>query len=501
MRARTLRMASVVLAALSYAARAGTGLAASAPLRSPAATTPRVSGDAVPRALPPPAAVSAEATSPTSVRIAWAPDEGERAVTHYEVWRGTHSVGDPQGTSVEETGLSPEREYCYAVLAVDASGKRSPPSGPACARTPEPAEVRTLPTARLILSELQARASAPADPQGALPGAPAKPAAPPAPQLEVAFEADLSTPNGRVPLTWPSLAIDRANAEVFVIAEGFVRIFDATGMETHRFGDDGAMGQIARVAVLDDGQLVVLTTRDGKRTCIRCDFRGEPLEEFWLTGLPQALADFQPDLLVYRDGRLYFAERGTMRVVVTDVTGAFRQAIALRDIVAAGVQADLERRPAASMDAFNVDDHGNLLFTMSTMFAAGIVSPSGGLRLFGARGSRPGTFNIIGAIDADEQGNLYVTDRLRSVVSVWDRALHPVGEFGYRGDGDSNLITPYEVVVGNGRVYVAQAAKRGVKAFRVRVVAPDPAPAPPSAAPPPNPTPRAPAAPQDRRTG
>ncbi|HYG66197.1 MAG TPA: hypothetical protein VD838_01010, partial [Anaeromyxobacteraceae bacterium] len=306
--------------------------------------------------------------------------------------------------------------------------------------------------------------------------------------IEATFAHDLATPNGRVALTWPSLAIDRTNAEVFVVAEGFVRIFDGSGMETHRFGDDGALGQISRVAVLEDGQLVVLTTLNGKHTFFRCDFRGEPIEELRLTGLPEEFADLQPDLLVYRGGRLYFAERGTMRVVVTDVTGAYRQGIRLRDLVAARVPADADRKPAGSMDGFNVDARGNLLFTMSTMFAGAIASPSGDLRLFGARGSRPGTFNIIGGIDADERGYLFVTDRLRSVVSVWDRELHHLGDFGYRGDGDSNLLTPFELVVGDGKVFVAQAGKRGVKVFRVNIVEPPP-PAPKTPPAPPSPPP------------
>ncbi len=116
---------------------------------------------------------------------------------------------------------------------------------------------------------------------------------------------------------------------------------------------------------------------------------------------------------------------------------------------------------------------------MSTMFAAGIVTPAGEVRLFGSRGSRPGRFNNVGGIDADERGNLFVTDRLRSVVSVWNRELRHLGDFGYRGDSTSNLITPYEIAVGNGNVFVAQAGKRGVRVFRVQLV--EPAPPPPAA--------------------
>jgi len=310
------------------------------------------------------------------------------------------------------------------------------------------------------------------------PAPPARPgdAVPVPPRVEATYAHDLASPAGVVPALWPSLTYDRAQSEVFLVAEGFVRIFDASGMEVHRFGDDGSLGNVLRVAALENGDLILLTTRDGKRAYVRCDYRGDPIAEFELTGLPSGFADIQPDQLAYQDEKLFLAERGTMRVVVTDAVGRYRQSFRLGDLVAAALPPDGDLRPTSGMDAFGVDASGNLLFTSSTMFAAGVVTPSGQVRLFGGRGSRPGRFNIIGGIASDEHGNLYVTDRLRSVVSVWSRDLRHLGDFGYRGSGPSNLLAPYEIAVGNGKVFVAQAGRRGVKVFRVRIVEPEPAP-------------------------
>lgn len=310
-------------------------------------------------------------------------------------------------------------------------------------------------------------------------GAPAKPEVPPPPQsVEATFHHDLSTATGRLAVSWPSLFYDRAHDEIFVVAEGFVRVFDSTGMEVYRFGEDGALGSVLRVVALEDGQIVVLTTVDGKRALVRCDFRGDPVETFWVKGLPKTFGPFEPDQLAYRAHRLHLAERGTMRVVVTDTDGVYKQSYQLRDLVARAVSGDPERRPAANIDAFNVDAAGNMYFTMATMFAGATATPRGVARLFGTRGSTPGRFNIIGGIDTDEAGNVYATDRLRSIVSVWDRELRHLGDFGFRGDGDSNLLTPYEVAAGNGKVFVAQAGLRGVKVFRVKF---EDAPAPASA--------------------
>jgi len=196
--------------------------------------------------------------------------------------------------------------------------------------------------------------------------------------------------------------------------------------------------------------------------------------------------------ILYRNGRLYFAERPRMRVVATDVDGTYRQSWDLAGIVASALRSDPDRKPQGYMDGFGVDSNGNLLFTMSVMFSAGVVSPSGDLRLFGTRGSTPGRFNNVGGIDADEEGNIYVVDRLRAVVSVWTPDLRHIGEWGYRGYGGTNLITPYEIAVGNGHVFVAQAGNMGVKAFRIRVVEPPKPPEPPPEPPAPSPPPARP---------
>jgi outer membrane protein OmpA-like peptidoglycan-associated protein len=301
------------------------------------------------------------------------------------------------------------------------------------------------------------------------------------PTLVVQPEHDLSTARGVVPLTWPSVTYDRERGEAYVVAEGFVRIFNSAGMETFRFGDDGSLGFVQRVVVLEDGQIIALSKLGSDIAFLRCDYRGELIARFGLIGLPPAFATFSPDTVVYRNHHLYFAERPAMRVVVTDVDGTYRQSYDLAGLVARAVRDDPDRKAATSMDGFGVDGHGNMLFTMSIMFAAGVATPSGEVRLFGTRGSTPGRFNNVGGIDADEEGYIYVTDRLRAVVSVWSPDLRHVGEFGYRGYGVSNLIVPYDISVGGGRVFVAQAGKRGVKVYRVSLAAP---PEPPVVTPP-----------------
>jgi hypothetical protein len=119
-----------------------------------------------------------------------------------------------------------------------------------------------------------------------------------------------------------------------------------------------------------------------------------------------------------------------------------------------------------AINGFHVDKRGNMLFTVPVLFSAYRFSADGGLAEFGRPGSAPGKFGVTAGIVTDELGYIYVADRLRSVVLVFDHNFVFQTEFGYRGGRPSNLIVPDDVAIDSGgNVYVAQAANRGVSVF------------------------------------
>jgi hypothetical protein len=301
----------------------------------------------------------------------------------------------------------------------------------------------------------------------ALGAGPAAPGGPPAP----AFLFDIATAAGTSESTWAALAYDRSHDELFATFGGLVHVFNGAAMESYTFGGDGDLGQAQRVAVLESGEMLLLTSLGGRRVIVRCDYRGDRLGKFELRGLPAGFVNFEPDRIQVQGERIYLAQTGAMRVAVTDLQGQVLQAHDLASLVRA---ADPEIK--LGMSGFSVDDQGRLYFSMPLAFTAFVMSPGGELRRFGTRGSSPGRFNIVGAIAADEQGYVFVLDRLRSVVMQFTPALRFVQEFGYRGDLPTSLIAPYDLVVGNGKIFVSQAGDRGVKVFHYQ--APPPAAAP-----------------------
>jgi sugar lactone lactonase YvrE len=170
---------------------------------------------------------------------------------------------------------------------------------------------------------------------------------------------------------------------------------------------------------------------------------------------------------------LYLADSNRSIVIQAGVDGTFLQGHDLHKFLARlsadekGDDKELSREDS-SINGFDVDRDGNIFFTVASMFAAFRLSPDGALAKFGRSGSAPGKFGVTGGIATDDQGYIYVSDRLRCVVLVFNQDLHFQMEFGYRGNQPSNLIVPDDLAIDkSGNVYVGQAANRGVSVFQI----------------------------------
>ncbi len=284
--------------------------------------------------------------------------------------------------------------------------------------------------------------------------------------LRAAYIYTLSDFNGPLPYNWVSIFADMDKHEVYVTDTGdkTVRIFNESGMEIFRFGDDGGLGPITAATVTASGDIYLLSRGGHGYTVTRCNFRGEPQAQLAFRNLPpEFTVDFLPDTIQSREGRLYLVDRNFMKVAVTEPDGTFVTGYNLAAILGLTDK----KREDSGIVGFTVDRQGNLLFTIPVFFAAYEVSPDRKVRTFGSRGSSPGKFNIVSGIAADDKGNIYVADTLRCVVMIFDREFNFRTEFGYRGLEPGNLIAPMELAVDGDRVYVAQTRSRGVSVFRV----------------------------------
>jgi DNA-binding beta-propeller fold protein YncE len=177
---------------------------------------------------------------------------------------------------------------------------------------------------------------------------------------------------------------------------------------------------------------------------------------------PAFLNGFSPNAIAFANGKVYLADRVSMKVLLVDESGAYAASYDLADMMGFP-----DSREDLGLSGFNVDRQGNILFTVAPMFSAYIVSLDGKMRSWGKPGGGPGKFNITSGIASDDAGRIYIVDSLKCAVLVFDRDLQFVGEYGYRGRTAGRLVSPKSVAVGNGVVYVAQNGQRGVTVYRI----------------------------------
>ena len=76
-----------------------------------------------------PTNLAASPVSATSIGLSWTASTDDVAVDRYDVYRGVMKVGSSTTTGYTDTGLQPSTSYSYTVVAVDAAGNPSSPSG------------------------------------------------------------------------------------------------------------------------------------------------------------------------------------------------------------------------------------------------------------------------------------------------------------------------------------------------------------------------------------
>jgi DNA-binding beta-propeller fold protein YncE len=168
---------------------------------------------------------------------------------------------------------------------------------------------------------------------------------------------------------------------------------------------------------------------------------------------------------------LYLIDPQSLAILIIDKKGRFVEAHNLKSPLRRFTDGDRKKRKELKdidIGGFDVDEHGNMFFSIPSMFTVFRVSPEGELAAFGKSGSSPGKFGVVSGVAVDDMGNIYVTDRLRCVVSIFNSDFVFLKEFGHRGHRPSNLVVPTDIAISReGRVYVSQAANRGVSVFKV----------------------------------
>lgn len=285
-----------------------------------------------------------------------------------------------------------------------------------------------------------------------------------------AYQYSLADFTGTVRKDGPHLYADLGHDEIYLLHANEIQVFNRHGMEVYRFSASPALGLVLDLVVDPEGDLLVLSTgperRFGARGSLltRCDYRGEPIGEIERQGWPARLSEMPVDRLFLRGERLILVNVGEMHVIETGIDGTYRRDWDLG--TALGIPP--EDRETVRIEGIAMDPDGELLLTIPVMFKVFLVSPEGQVRSFGKGGSAPGLFGIVSGVAADDRGRLFVSDKLRHAVMVFNDSFEFLEEFGYPGNRPENLLGPGELAADDrGNLYVTQRGGRGVSVFSI----------------------------------
>ena len=284
------------------------------------------------------------------------------------------------------------------------------------------------------------------------------------------FLYNLSNFTGAISFSWPRVFIDQERNEVYVIYQNFIRVFNETGMEVYRFGDELDIGSIVDLALDRDGNILLLSYKWSQTAdridyeITRCNYRGEPKSKTAVNNLPPQYSKFLANRMIYREGNIYLASFATMVVVVTDDNGSFKEVYDILPLL----EMEEREKEDAMMDGFSIDKDGNFLFTIPPLFRAYKITPDRKVSYFGKSGSRPGRFNIVAGIVSDNKGNIFVVDKLKCAVMIYDKNFNFLNQFSSRGWRPGFLIAPEGIAIDSqDRVYVTQAGNKGISVFKI----------------------------------
>ena len=174
------------------------------------------------------------------------------------------------------------------------------------------------------------------------------------------FVYKLSGFTGTIPYSWSRVVADKERNEIYVLYQNTIRVFNESGMEIYRFGDDLDLGHIVDVAVDKNGDLLLLAYKQSEGQpvgeIIRCNYRGEPKSKMELKNLPSQFSKFLPNRMVYQDGDIYLASLMGLNIVVADHQGNFKKGYDLFSLL----ELEEKDRGNVEMIGFSVDREGNI---------------------------------------------------------------------------------------------------------------------------------------------
>jgi hypothetical protein len=285
---------------------------------------------------------------------------------------------------------------------------------------------------------------------------------------DLSYLYNLADFTGKIPYNDARVTVDPFHSEVYTLYGNQIRVFNNAGMEIYKFEVDLSVGRVVDLGIESGGDILMLVYgsgvgEEGKQwSLIRADFRGRPTGEIAVERSGEA-AGLLPNRLLLRSGKIWLISLDQMRAASFLPDGKIVRVLDLADL--AGLTP--EDRGNAEVSGVDIGGDGTVVFAVPVQFKVHSVDPKGPVRSFGKSGSAAGNFGVLGDVAVDGEGNIFVSDRLRSMVMVFTKEFRFLREGG-RISNREWLARPGALALDPaGRLFVSQVRRRGVAVFAI----------------------------------
>jgi hypothetical protein len=263
------------------------------------------------------------------------------------------------------------------------------------------------------------------------------------------------------------LFCDMKRSEVYVAdtANHCIRIFGKECTQIFEFGRSGELTAPLSVAVNSLGDIYVLQNSFQGQSIDIFDFRGKPLGQFEMKGLPNGDSVDPSTIAIDSHDVVYLSDPKHGRLLAFDMEGRF-----LFKIVPEMLEKDREEVLFGNL---MIDEEDRVYLPVSTLGTVYVYDSQGQfVKNFGIKGGGPGKLAFPVDVVKDSQGRFLVLDKQRHCISVYDRDGNYLTEFGGWGVSPGWFFYPSSLEIDRyERIYVSQRFGEKVQVLKLKEVA------------------------------
>jgi len=257
---------------------------------------------------------------------------------------------------------------------------------------------------------------------------------------------------------------DARHQEYYVADTGNDRIviLDENGLSEFELSANDVFHVPIDVAVLSNGEILVLGSMPGGKSIQVFDYDGDYLHPFPMHSGPAATEMDITSMAADAADLMYLLDSNGQRILIYDANGEFLSQISLFD--------ELTEKDRGEQVLGNLSVVGDLIYVPAPMIGSVYCYKKDGtfVKMIGQKGGTYGELSFPIAVSQDSKGNMLVLDKHRHSIVAYDSQGKPIGEIGGKGMGSGWFYHPISMVIDSrDRIWVAQVFQNRIQVLQL----------------------------------